>query len=346
MAGLFLGLVRRALEAEPSAESLLKLLQLADPDLTLQDIKVKADRDRIFKQLRLAIHPDRQDARDDATAVFQQMTIFYDLCANVDFSPSNRDSSEATSQHTFPCEFNVLERWTTAAENIKWFGKNAKQSKSWCYNLRGHIVHHALTGRNAGWAYDLDHGRWFHKLPGNSTESVKRELMSNGPVLSASFWPSRALTQQHGLLAPSVALHAVIFGWRLRNGLGAVWLVRAKGKTLEVPLDTCCLLHNVQIPDDQRDLEWQDLATYPYLEKDFSGRDWLTYTTCNVNFTSAQVASLRTLGGEELCAGSVLGRKIEVCQKGIKVMSRRAEITDLVLKWHKPGAVTLRINFL
>jgi hypothetical protein len=67
MAGLFLGLVKRALTAEPSAESLLTLLQLADPDLTLQDVEAKADRDRLIRQLRLAVHPDRQDAKDDAT---------------------------------------------------------------------------------------------------------------------------------------------------------------------------------------------------------------------------------------------------------------------------------------
>ncbi|KAJ1414443.1 hypothetical protein B484DRAFT_422558 [Ochromonadaceae sp. CCMP2298] len=261
MAGLFLGLVKRALTAEPSADSLLTLLQLADPDLTLQDIKARADRDRLIKQLRLAVHPDRQDAKDDATGVFQQMTIFNDRCAN---------------------------------------------------------------------------------LPaGNSTESVKKELVTSGPVLSTTFQPS----------ATTIAIDAAIYGWRLRNGVGEVWLVRVEEKTAEVPLGTCSLLDDVQIPAyDLHNTEWQHHILFPYIEKDFKGRDWLTYTTCDLNFTSNQVVQLRELLGVtgELCIGRVLGekRQIEVCQSGMKALSRRAEITEMVLKFDKPGSITLRINFL
>jgi hypothetical protein len=277
------------------------------------------------------------------------MTIFYDRCANVDFSSMNRDNAE-TSHSTLPCEFNVEEQWSSVAKYLEALHLGyITKAKSWCYNMRGHIAHRALTGREAGYIYDLeDHG--FRKLPaGNSTESVKRELMSNAPVLSPSFWPTRALRREHGL--GDGAGGAVIFGWRLRNGVGEVWLVRVEGKTLEVLGTSSLLCDDAQIPaEDVRNWPWHNPTLFPYIERDFLGRvEWLTYTVCDLNFTSEQVVQLQALlGGEELCAGQVVGekRQIEVYNKGMKAMSRRAEITELVLKWDKPGAVTLRINFL
>jgi hypothetical protein len=168
MASLFLGLVRRALQAEPSPQSLLLLLQLADPELTFQGIICKADRDRLIKQLRLAVHPDKQDAKDDATRVFQQMTTFCDRCAHFDFSSGGSATSGETAHPTLDNKFNVEKHWPSVAENMKRFSNNACMTKarSWCYNMRGFIVHHALTGRKAGVVHVVeDYGSYFHKLP-------------------------------------------------------------------------------------------------------------------------------------------------------------------------------------
>jgi hypothetical protein len=354
MASLFLGVVRRALQAEPSPHSLFILLQLADPELTFQGIRLKADRDRLIKQLRLAVHPDRQDSKDDATRVFQQMTTFCDRCAHFDFSSGGSATSGETSHPTLDNKFNVEEHWPSVAKNMKTFThiNYMAKARSWCYNMRGHIVHHALTGREAGAVYNAnDGGSYFHKLPaGNSIDSVKRELKWSGPVLSTSFKPSGAVAWKHGL-AQGVARDAAIFGWQMKHGTGEVWLVEVAKKILEVPMGECSLLDEVRIPtDDICNMEWQHTPTYPYLERDFSGQaDWFTFTTCNVNFSSGQAASLwELLGGEELCASKILGEKkrIEVCKTGMKAMSRRAEITDFVVKRDKPGAVTLRIQFL
>jgi hypothetical protein len=146
-----------------------------------------------------------------------------------------------------------------------------------------------------------------------------------------------------------VAIDVTIIGWQLKHGTGEVWLVRVGDKTVEIPFSFFSLLDDVQIPADNLcNKKWQCLT---YIERDFTGQaDWLTFTTYNLDFSNWQAASLWALlgGAEELCVGQILGEKkqIEVCKTGMKAMSRRAEITELVLKRDIPGAVTLRIQFL
>jgi hypothetical protein len=88
MATLILNLVKRGIKAEPSAEALYELLQLADPNLKYSGMRLVTSRDKLFKQLKAAVHPDKHVAANyaDANAVFQQLTNFYDGCATFDFS--------------------------------------------------------------------------------------------------------------------------------------------------------------------------------------------------------------------------------------------------------------------
>jgi hypothetical protein len=207
MATLILNLVKRGIKAEPSAEALYELLQLADPNLKYSGMRLVTSRDKLFKQLKAAVHPDKHVAANyaDANAVFQQLTNFYDGCATFDFSSKKREVTPAKEdalsakrpRPTFPHKFNAVEHWAAALVNLKNLDDTVymQTPQVWCYSARGYIEHHKLTGREA-WQVIFD-DNVFHKLPaGNEADSIKEELMGNGPVVSTSFKPSGALIRE------------------------------------------------------------------------------------------------------------------------------------------------------
>jgi hypothetical protein len=363
MASFFLRLVERAVKAPPSADSLYELLKLADPDLSFAALKTKAAREKLIKQLRVAMHPD-QGGVSDTTAVFQDLTNFCEQCGTCDFSAKRRETTpgkekeEAPAKRSrpiFPYKFNVEDQWPAAMKHLKHGREHMKEDpKIWCYNARGYIVHHALTERLAGWVYIAD--KFFHELPaGNDVDSIKEELTRNGPVLSASFQPSGAMMREYGLQTPSPVL---IVGWRQVQGKGEVWLVRPtpQAEVVEIPVGSFSLADDVQVPkEDMRNLWWQYTKDYPYIERDFSGEsDWITRSEYDMNIPYTELDSILEglvgLGkkGEKLGFLELLTSKkqIEVCPIGLKAMSRRAEIVNMFHDMENPHHVTLSIKFI
>jgi hypothetical protein len=61
-------MVRRAIKAEPSADSLFEFLKFADQDLIFSAIKTKAARERLSKQLKVEMHPDTSHGKGDTAS--------------------------------------------------------------------------------------------------------------------------------------------------------------------------------------------------------------------------------------------------------------------------------------
>jgi hypothetical protein len=366
MSTLILDWVKRAVNAAPNAESLFDLLKLADPDLNPSGIRTVAAREKLYKKLRCEVHPDKHEGpdKDSASAIFQAMTTFYESCADCDFNKkrviiaekAEKEVNPKRSRPTLLYKFSAEEQWPTLMERLKDFDsdKSMKDSQKWCYSVRGQIVHHALTGRQAGSVDSTD--QVFHKLPSNDVDqvdSIKEELMLHGPVLSTSFKPSAAITAEYGLTPSTV----IIMGWRKVQGKGEVWLVRPtpQDQLVEIPVGSCSLTDDVQIPlNDLRNTAWQSPEDFPFLERDFSGEtDWMTLSEYEIALSrygfNTLMQKLRTGGtggtGEDLGMVEMLSnkRQVEICPVGVRAMSRRADIVDLVCK---ADGWTLRTRFI
>ncbi|KAJ1438099.1 hypothetical protein B484DRAFT_444875 [Ochromonadaceae sp. CCMP2298] len=346
---LFLGLVTSAIKAEPSADSLYKLLRLADPDLSPAGIRTKAAREKLYKKLLAEVNP--------GLPAYQELSTFYEQCSTCNFAavavkreitPAKEENPSKRSRPLLPYKFSVEEQWPAVMKVMKIYKhhEHMKEAKKWCFNVRGHIVHHTLTGRLATCVYPTD---TYHQLPaGNDVESIKEELMHHGPVVSTSFNPSGAVTKEYGLETPSAV---VIMGWRQVKDKGEVWLVCAipKDEVIEIPFGSCSLTDDVQIQvADLGTYRWQYYVNYPYLERDFSGEtDWMNLSEYDATLSAAELNGLTKKLGEDkdLDIFEMLSskRKIEICPKGLMAQSRRAEIMGLVAK--VDGSWTLRTKF-
>jgi hypothetical protein len=108
---LFLGLVTSAIKAEPSADSLYKLLQLADPDLSPAGIRTKAAREKLYKKLRADVNP--------SLSAFKELTTFYEQCATCNFAavavkreitPAKEENPSKRSRLLLPFKFSCEEQ--------------------------------------------------------------------------------------------------------------------------------------------------------------------------------------------------------------------------------------------
>jgi hypothetical protein len=358
---LFLGLVKRAISAPPSADSLYDLLKLAKPDLTQTDIRTVAAREKLYKTLCSEIHPDKQ--------VLQALTTFYESCADCDFNAKRREiiagneaSPSKRSRPTLPNKFSVDEQWPTLMENLKNLNnlEYMKDTKVWIFGVRGHIVHYTFTGRLAGCVYTGDHA--FHKLPSNDIDSIKEELMLHGPVLSTSFRPTDVSTDalkhliQDYFLDKNTPSTVIILGWKQTdkgtdNKDKEVWLVRPtpQAEVMEVPIGSCCLADEVQIPQwDLRNWAWHFEKKFPFLERDLSGEAyWMTLADYDMALSEYEFKSLmqklRTEDDPDIGEMLTAKRRIEICPVGVRAMSRRAEIVGLVCR---ADGWTLRTKFV
>ncbi|KAJ1411070.1 hypothetical protein B484DRAFT_455698 [Ochromonadaceae sp. CCMP2298] len=337
-----LEIVENAIRAGPSPSNLYKLLKVFNPQLTGDNFLTREIRDNLFKKLKTKVHPDKHvDAKDYATRVFQDLDTFYQDSHH----PKRIITPEKEAEHpskrsrpTFPDTFRVEEYWSAVMNSLK--NSNQQDPKKWCFNARGHIVHNALTGRKASAVYPGDQP--FHSLPAGTVESIKRELMLHGPVLSTSF--------QHPFGAAPRTV--IILGWKQLSDKREAWLVRTtpqdqEARLVAVPFGSYSLTDVVQIPkEDPRNMMWQYSLDFPYLEVNPASvtTPWSCSTTLSANDLSALLKDLgkgQNLGMVELLASK---RQIEICPKGVMAQSRRAEIVDVV--HNADGSWTLLTNFV
>mmetsp|Transcript_15133 Transcript_15133/g.18438 ORF Transcript_15133/g.18438 Transcript_15133/m.18438 type:complete len:466 (+) Transcript_15133:118-1515(+) len=89
----FLDTVEKIIDQEPSQESLLGLLQLVSPQLTLSELHSSHsdERNKIYRSVMKRIHPDKHPNDSRVTTIFQNVQNFYDDCRE------HFDSSSLTS---------------------------------------------------------------------------------------------------------------------------------------------------------------------------------------------------------------------------------------------------------
>ena len=90
---LLLDTVAATLTQPPSSNSLIELLRITTPSLTTNNPKLRdevyakvrnvSQREKLFRTLQLRIHPDKHPGDERATALFQEVTLYYQKCVEV-----------------------------------------------------------------------------------------------------------------------------------------------------------------------------------------------------------------------------------------------------------------------
>jgi hypothetical protein len=100
---LLLDTVDATIKQSPSTNALIELLRITTPSLASNNSKQRNDsyekvrdvpqREKLFRTLQLRIHPDKHPGDERVTALFQEVTLFYQRCVEVLESEDRRQWS-------------------------------------------------------------------------------------------------------------------------------------------------------------------------------------------------------------------------------------------------------------
>ena len=262
-ASIIIKQVEAALSESPTADDCLLLFKIFDPALTYDSINSEAKRDKLFRQVKLRIHPDKHSGniQADATRVFKKLEAFTTSLKSVNFpvnlvSP-DRKRAKIYPPSRFPAHFHVEASWP-GLKNISF--TPLKTSRSVCLNMRGQIWHNSSTSRNIGVFHHCNPqsmGSFVSiKVPAGmaASEAIKEELTTYGPVISRSYTLPKGVPN-------TTSDHPIIVGWKFDEVQGEVWIVRfpiSSTKDLHVAFDTLCIEDNVIIPPKNAShFKWQ-----------------------------------------------------------------------------------------
>mmetsp|Transcript_15270 Transcript_15270/g.34211 ORF Transcript_15270/g.34211 Transcript_15270/m.34211 type:complete len:390 (-) Transcript_15270:1318-2487(-) len=369
---LFLDQVERVLRKEPSRQSLLELLQLANPGL--DGLGAMNETKRLFMTLMLRVHPDKHPIVDKSRAdhLTQDAKKFYDqsLAASPDPKRCRKQYTSSPNNVSFPANFNALNKWqhmdisVPHAERSFMAGQMSTAVAYQCINARGAIAH----GRKISLCYGNKHmTKIFMKTVDdiflhhggtkelNGPAEIKSELLMNGPVVSTSFCPSDAFWNT-GSFDPFDQLvydhqsDMLIIGWE-QLASGEVWIVQP----LYHDGGVCCQAAHVatgQFGIEERcvapsnNFENQSWQPGPYFDCDMDTlvKKWQTWpitsVTTSVDSMNALDSLFKEIGTAQLSTlssssqqSSFSSRLITLRDKQKKAHSRKAFLRSIT--WDK-----------
>ena len=365
---LFLDLVERCLQEEPSRHALLPLLQLATPSLVC--LGSSNEISKTFKALLVKVHPDKHHhdtAR--ATKLCQDAQGFYENCLafNVggpEVNKKHKKSSASSPRNSlYPLEFSIVNRWPHTARSFNcpilqehWTSEKISKSVAYqCINVRGAIAH----GKKPELAYDDDTDGQslncakdvFNSFGGHiklvGVDAIKSELTSCGPVVSASFEPSEAFLNSNNI---GKQREVLIIGWT-QLASGEVWIVQPLATFAHITpstiyvavgqfeVDTLCLAPKCNFDD----VPWQ---AGPYYDGNMNGieDEWRIWG--NIQFYVRSLCQLDDLFKETGATLFGIPTKpvVTVRNKSKKAHSRRATLDGIT--WNSvKGTFTVDFTF-
>ena len=309
---LFLDMLEKLLEKEPSRESMLELLQLATPRVEESSLDKDTDHRKLFRTLVVRVHPDKHpNDVERATRLCQDAKIFYDKClTSLSTSPPGSRKKARTSyspnSSIFPFEFNSSNKWPHMSFRTPRLANGTTAELSClvahqCVNSRGAVAH----GKKIELAYRSKAAtekaktctsvRMIFEMFGGTKElgdidDIKRELVTRGPVVSTSFRPSDGFLRVNPTMGHQNDY--LIIGWAQLPS-GEVWLVQPlirRGATISSPvhvaigqfgIDECCLA----LTDDLENKPWEP---GPYFDRNLQKveEEWRTWSDINCPLSS------------------------------------------------------------
>lgn len=263
----------------PTTESAFGVLNIFTPLSSVADIQTAAARKRLWNAVKLGIHPDKQHEtnKTEATLIFQSLDKFIAKCEKLlyrsEVTPPRQKKRQKVASK-FPPYFNV-----ETMDFLHGFAPilRACNYSSAClvHNMRGQMWHHGFTKKNIGLFFYEELAAYFKSLDCRlhgtiSTETIKEEIIKNGPVLSRSYRPHSGECKEND--------YPVIVGWELQPVQGEVWLARIPSKGNEIftiAFSTCDIEEDIAVPsDDPSNTAWQ---TGPYFSFHGTANDWKTW---------------------------------------------------------------------
>eukprot|EP00956_Cyclotella_meneghiniana_P012703 scaffold18066_cov42-Cyclotella_meneghiniana.AAC.1 len=353
---LFLDQVELIINKEANRETVLSLLQLAQPSLLR--LGSRNESDKVYKILLARVHPDKhpQDS-SRATWLCQTVQEFYSKGLAVAVSPDknvNKRKPGASSPNgtVFPQEFNVKDKWDhvdydipSAEVDLDLNGMSRSVAYQ-CINSRGAIVHgkrienkfnnfcvRAKLG-NAEAIFAIFGG--VKRLEG--VDAIKKELMNSGPVVSTSFTPNAFFLRENTIGKSEQCWQSdiLIVGWQ-QQARGEFWIVQplynigsAQAPVAYVAvghfgLDDCCLAPMSNLENST----WQP---GPYFDHDLSNveKEWQTWPSmeCSVLSMNELDDVFKQIVRVDISSGIL--KIVTVRNKNKKAHSRTASLESIV----------------
>jgi hypothetical protein len=311
-----------------------------------------------LRSLRSLIHPDRQaDNCETATKRFQDVQIFYDNCvANLDRKERPVIRERPTSIHVrFPVEFNIFNKWKFLSEcgdqpilpegSLLDQSMYARSIGFKCFNLRGSMAHGRRPELFYGFETFVRSGEarsildLFEEYGGasslDSIESIKKEIIEQGPVVSTLF----RLTEEFynacefsASFAPSLVgdTHPVlIVGWQLTS-VGEMWLIRTARGNYDIPIGFRQFGIEDEVFSPMKDFSrtpWQDGSKA--IEISFGSEDWYSWSKIDMTMTSGELEKLCKILGCGLSEAFRNEGCFVVRDRVKKAQSRWATLTEV-----------------
>jgi hypothetical protein len=358
---------------EPSAHSLYKLLKLASPLLTKNEITEESSRNGAISKLMFDINED-EDATEGTHELIKAVQAFYDRCCD-DLNADNRatgkrkanPNSPTLSARDFPDSFHVQDKWKFLDINMIHpklsIGVDdillGKVVAVHCLNSRGAIAHGQIPEKGflLGQVKHQDVETIFNQLGGGvkylkSSDAIKEELMEHGPVVSTTFVPDRAFVSAVGWHPASSIVSAaekkhelLIIGWE-RKGFVPCWLAKrpfdgVHSRPIQVAMgnfgiDTLCMAptHSFQ------DIAWQ---SGPYFDVAHLQEGWMQWPRLTVHVNISNLKMLEESLEEKLIVAIMEEKRIVIRDKHNFAHSRR--FYPKTLDWMKAKKL-LSITFI
>lgn len=350
---LFVQQVEGAVVQEACTDSLIKLLQLADPKLSKDDLGSETKRQRAFRQLKLLVHPDKHPKESRMTGLFQRMQTFYDECSAMPNEKKRKRMPTSPTSACHPLEFKVTDKWpylkvTGPVTSNSKRSFVAKAAAYQCINYRGSIAH----GKPTECSYNEDQ---VVKDPGKTVEEVfsvnggakmlttadeiKSELLLNGPVVSSSFILTRGFlnASEHSASFKSSLIgrtHPIlIVGWKL-SAFGEMWLVQAMGfvDSQDIPI----AMHQFSIEDECwapiskfEQTPWQSDSKVLDVSLNVRTDEWYSWGKLQTQVEADALAKFAKSLGVGFCAAAIAKTSFVVRDKNKIARSRRAHLIDV-----------------
>jgi len=251
-----------------------------------------------------------------------------------------------------PEHFHITDRWGhlklfELEEDIVGCPHPGKRAAVTCSNIRGQIAHGRVTGEEY-MVSTCEDGEFtvaanFEKFHGGAkvlgtVDAIKTELVTRGPVVSASFTPTRHFVDDannSSALKPSRAgsRHPMlIIGWK-RTADGEAWLLQNLGPFIPraaVPVGFSRLRIEDEVlapASDFGDVYWKP---GPYFHHDMSrSAGWRGGSGVKMAMTDGQMKQLAATFPQGLLAAGRAETRIELCNAKKIAESRTARLDEI-----------------
>lgn len=349
---IFLDQVDAALSEDPCDESLFSLFKIISPNMKRSSLDT--DHEKHFKKLRAEIYPDKHQNSCRAKRLFQCLSEFYEK--SLDESKSGPARKRMKTSH-FPLNFSCIEKWTYMnifqTEHLCTETSVNAQVAFQCINARGSIVHGKKVKPDF---YYFDKDR-FNKgstkqvfevfglgYKGLSTsDEIKEELMTKGPVVSTSFQLSKAFLTSiedrkyfFDANLENKVHDVLITGWK-HTPMGEVWKICPLVDKWIYARDQCFNVAFGQYDIDRMCVapkstfeEWS-WEHGPYFQKIMSNErdDWYSWSTLRFSVNSKQLEELSEAVGGDLIAAATSKKKFTLQNSKKKAHSRSCYLTKV-----------------